>query len=190
MNKSLMTVPRATPGASPLEFDLTEVNRGLARELEVAAVTAFKAPELLSTFNRAHAQACEIAIQLQREVAAAKSATDRIRAVIILDRAPEVLRTKGLSSTKNPAGSEDLRQAVVDADPEYRTAVDQLDQLKAFYEFVKSKAKSLENSYMSVRRLLGEDLMAGRSPNTSAGNEGDASIGDVVTSDGFGEPRI
>jgi hypothetical protein len=179
---------RAPMGGSDrsLHFDITDLNRAEVRCDEVKNVTKLKAPELLTLFNKAHATASRIVVALTAEHTQAKSALDRIRAEILLDKAPQILKEKGLATAKSPSGSEELRQAVVDMDPQYIAMNERINILDAMRRLLAIKAKMFDNSFTAIKKILGEDAFSHASGglDSSAGNEGDGGI-----SNGFGSPN-
>lgn len=156
---------RPSPGAerdllriptSGTVYDLTEVNKALARLPEISHVTQTTAPELLMSFNRAYLEAEQISAGVELNLSMASRDLDKVHSIVLLDKVPEYLKSKGMSTAKSPMGSEDIRKAIIDADPEYQRACDALDQLKAVSKLIKSKAKGLEMAYSTVKRLVSE----------------------------------
>src|SRR5690606_22674025 len=127
-----------------------------ARIMEVATVTQLKAPELLASFNVAYLRAAELVGLLEAQSILFERHASQVRAVVILDRAPVRLKEKGLATEKNPNGSADLRQAVLDSDDEYRQAMDAVGQINALLSLFKEKKKAIEMAYTSVKKILGE----------------------------------
>ncbi len=160
--------------------------------MEISAVTPAKAPELLATFNVAYMDLSKMVTLLDTEVVWAKRTADKIKSVVILDRAPVILMQKGLVNAKNPAGSADLRDAVLLADEEYLKATDTLNTIETFRELLKGKLKGIEMAYTSVKKILGETNAHnyGSGARLPAGNEGNAQAGHVVAREGFGKARL
>lgn len=179
-------VPRALSGLSPIALNLGELDTAERRIAEVATVTPLKAPELLATFNMAFLEASRYIALLEQEYVQAKRQADRIRSVVLLDKVPQILAAKGLASAKSPAGSEDLRKAVLDGDEEYGQALDRVNVIECYVELLKGKQKGLEMAYTSVKKMLGESTF-NYGNRLSAGSEGEATAGQIV---GFGKARI
>jgi hypothetical protein len=152
-------------------FDISVILTAEARIPEIASVTPTKAPELLSVFNVAYLEAARLATFLEAEVLQSKRNADKIRSVVILDRAPAILEAKGLTSSKNRAGSEDLRKSVLDGDTEYQDALEKTGQIECIHELIKTKTKGLEMAYSSVKKVLGENAYNFRNPNLNGGGE-------------------
>ena len=143
-------------GRSPEVIDLTVVYEIENRIQEVAFVTAAKAPELLARFNEAYLYVHKHISLLEYELVRAECAADKLRAVILLDKVPQILEAKGLTSGRSKAGSEDLRNAVLAQDAEYQEALDQAQQIRCIIELLKGKMKGFEMGYTSVKKILGE----------------------------------
>lgn len=186
--RDLLRVPAARSD-SLLTFDITDLNKAERRCDEVASVTRVKAPELLSLFSKANAAASRLVVALTKEHSDAIIQLDRIKAEVLLDRAPQKLREKGLITTKSPAGSEELRQAVVNSDPQYVACLEKVSILDAMKRLIAIKAKLFDNSFTAIKKIMGEDAFGYGGLNGSAGNEGDADVGSRAPDDGFGRPR-
>jgi hypothetical protein len=63
----------------------------------------------------------------------------------------DFLKTKDLSSTK------DTRDAYIVLDTKFQALQERVDQITAAAEWLKGKMKSFENSYSSVKKIMGED---------------------------------
>ena len=145
-------------------FDLSDVYEAQDRIEEVAFVTPHKAPELLAYFNKVWLKVDEISNLLEMEMAEAKKNVAVKRSEIILDRCEAIFKEKGLKA------SADLRQAVVDADPDYITLVDIQNSLEAAIAFLSGKQKGIEMAYGSVRKILGESTYNMRNGSGNVGN--------------------
>lgn len=145
---------------NPLEgVDLSTLEEGERRMHEVASVTKFKAQELLNLFNHAHLAASRARAGFLRASQRMESAIEALSADISLNRAPEVLKEKGLVSPRSPSGSEDLRQSVVQADPQFRAMKEQLIDLRSGAEFFTVRARAMEKAFSAVKAVfLDKDL--------------------------------
>lgn len=139
-------VPRN--GITTLSISLTRILITEQRAEEIAAVTPEKAAELMSAFNRAYLDACEAIAKLKLEEARAEDELAKVRADILIDKAPGIIKAKGLPS------SADTRQAIVDTDPDFRAAGERVAQIVAMLEYIKGKMKFFENSYTAVKKIM------------------------------------
>lgn len=169
-----------------LTFSMKKVLVAEARAEEIAIASPGRAPELLATFNRGYLDAANIFAKLKLEQARAEDDVARIKADILLDKAPDIIKSKGLTS------SVDIRQAIVDADVEYQEAKDRLSLLDASVEYVKGKMKFLENAYTSVKKIMDTDnwnmAMSGGRGDTNGTSDDTTPVGGV-SSGRFGNPR-
>lgn len=138
-------------------LNMTNIYRAEERIQEIAFVTQHKAPELLAMFNMVFLELTRHITRVKYEKVEAEKAAERVRAVILLDKVPGILEAKGLTSARSPAGSEDLRNAILSVDPEYSAAVDKCDQVNAVLGLLEGKLKGIEWAYSSVKKILGEN---------------------------------
>jgi chromosome segregation ATPase len=110
----------------------------------------------MAVFNTAFANLCEIISSVEYEYEMAKKHCNEVRAVILLDKVPAILRDKGLSSGKSPTGSEDMRQAILDLDSNYSEAQNKIIDLKCTLSLLEGKKKSIEMAYTSVKKVYGD----------------------------------
>jgi len=146
----LILVPRGNPGLAPLQLNVGGINAAEARISEIAYVNAYKAPELLAVFNRAYLDVMRMLAWLEMEAGTAARQVKLRRSELLLDIAPQKLKDKGLST------SQDLREAVVDADARYQELCEREGCINATQELLKGRAKSLEMAYTSVKKILGD----------------------------------
>lgn len=172
-----IVAPRARPADGYLTWDVSGIHQAEQRTEEVSTVTRDKAPELLATFNKAYADASEIRTRLEYELDVVKNEIERLRASIILDRVPTILREKGLASAKSPAGSEDLRTAIINSDPDYRELVDRRGMLECVIALVKVKADKIQRAYSSVSKLVGDGSLRYNLPSSSMNGNPNSDFG-------------
>ena len=166
-----------------MKLEMRKVLLAESRADEVAIVTPAKAPELMATFNRGYLDASNLFAKAKLEQARAEDSVNQIRAEILIDRVPALLKEKGLTT------SADIRQALVESDPEYQEARERMARLDAMVEYLKGKMKFLENAYTSVKKIMDTgnwqmQLRGGRSE-LSGGVSETAPVG----SSRFGNPR-
>lgn len=184
--KHIITVPRGLKELRPVEIDLDQILRAEARIRDIASVTKEKSQELMAVFNVGYVECGRHVAVLSGEEVLAKRHADRVRSVVILERVPKVLAERGLASAKNPAGSEDLRKAVLDGDMEYGEAVARVDEISRYVEFMKSKQKGLEMAYHAIRKLFGDHSFS----SLGNGSAGAVSSVRVINGETVGRARI
>jgi hypothetical protein len=159
---SILKVPRAFDGVAPLSLDMTSIHMAATRIGEVAIVNSHKAPELLALFNVAYLDIGRYVCLVEFEYESAISRLGQIKSVILLDRMIDILREKGLSTPKNPMGSEDIRQAVFDSDPEYKRISELIYNLKCYRSMLVEQKKGFEMAFTSVKKIMGDSSMHGK----------------------------
>ena len=193
MNESTsLIIPSGTPGLGALTLDLSKVYEAESLLPEVAAVTVEKAGYLMAVFNESYNELIKTIRTVDLECARSKIILNKIRSRIILDEAKDILKAKGLAKDSNPAGSEDLRRAVLEANEEYIQALDRLNFLDITSEFLRGKLKVMDNGYTAVKKLLGDQQNA--TYHKATGYEANLSdsveVGTVEVRRGFVKPRI
>ena len=172
-------IPAGDPGLPALRLEMTEIFYAEQRIAEVAFVNEHKAPELLSTFNQAYLSLVKMRALLEMEAGAAQSHLNRRRSEVILEVATEVLKKKGLATSK------DLREAVVDGDIQYQELQGRLQAIEVHLEWIKGKTKGIEMAYTSVKKILGDRPRLGGSTTsgyTSPDHKQETPVGGTIQS--------
>lgn len=174
LTEDSLKVVRGKPNSGILSISLEDFRRAEERIPEIASITPHKAPELLALFNRTYLELDKIVKQIELEVHTAKQHQSTIKATVILDRAEEYFKEKGIK------GSADLRQALVDLDPDYQKATERLNALEAAREFLKGKQKGIEMAFGSVRKIIGESVYNHRNTNLNGTVDYEQQVGQDV----------
>lgn len=159
---NLLRVPRVLNGIDPLVIDMTAIRYAESRLSEVAIVNSARAAELLSLFNNAWLVSSKYLDMLKYESDCAERKASEVRAIFIVDKLPDLLKAKGLSTPRSPLGSEDIRLAFLEIDVEYKKIRDLQGILKSYVHFFETYRKAFENSYNSVKKLITNDQFAWR----------------------------
>jgi hypothetical protein len=183
----IIYAPAGSPTSQETGINMSLWARLEARIDEVATVTPGKAPELLSTFNRAALDLDRLGNELELEYQVAQREAERIRGEILLDRVPKILAERGLSTAKNPMGSEDMRQAVLSQEKDYQAQLETVDKLKALVKMARGKYDAFERAFRSVRTLVGEQNF-NFSGKIGGGDLSGKTVG-IQKPNGFGTPR-
>lgn len=161
-----LVCPAGRKSEPSITINMQAIFAAEARQEEVAYVTPQKAPELLREFNIAWRDLDKVIVRLSSEHLMAERQLEKRKAVLILDVVPVKLKERGLAS------NEANRDAVIALDEEYQALQDVVDQLDAVVHLLKGKLKAFENSFSSVKKIMGEDTynMRGRqNPNLKGG---------------------
>lgn len=157
LTRTELIIPSGNPELPDRHIDMVNLYTLEARKQEVAIVNKARAPELMRCFEQGYGLSARAMVGVRLEVNKAKEALDKRKAVVMLDIAPEVLKAKGLTTKASPAGSLELREAVLASDEIYLSLLDRLNRLEAAYELLKVKSKGFEMAFMSVRKIY-DDL--------------------------------
>jgi hypothetical protein len=149
--------PAGKPGGNTTIVDLKEIGKAESRIQDVRIANTGNAAELLSCFTLAWKDLHQHVVLLIKEKNDAVRHADRVRARIILDEAPNVLKLKGLLSARSPAGSEDLREAVLAQSDEYQETLERIDYITAVIELLKGKLNAFDMAFTSVKKILSGD---------------------------------
>jgi len=155
LNSDALLVPAGDGVSDPLVLDMTEIYKADTRLCELASVTQMKAGELASAFITAWGKASSYRVKVSTQFARAKHRVRQVKAIIVLDKSTDILKAKGLLKTGAPAGSADLREAVVDSDPDYSAAVMRLAEIEAINEMMEIKAERFKMAYFTLNKLIG-----------------------------------
>lgn len=175
--------PRGVSGLDPLRLDMSSISEAENRHHEMGFVTPQKAPELLTLFNRAWLRAMEYYVAVKLELAEAQNELNKVTAVIILDKAPDLLTARGFKTS-----SKDLRDAVCALDDDFTKATAKVCTIEALVELLKIKAEFLENAYTGTKKILGEGVYDRRNTNLG-GDTGDSEPGQT-RGDGYGRSKF
>lgn len=198
MNTTAITFTSTT--GTPVELNLSKVYATEQRIPEIAFITPHKAPELLARFNEAFLDLVKYIPMVKYELVQAKREANKRRSIVLLDLVPEILKAKGLTNAKSPAGSEDLRRAILETDEEYERLCRQGEKIEAIIELLEGKLKALEWAYTATKKIVGENAYSPNNTYLKAAGDGGAILEQrqqtVVTqaapipspSKGFGKP--
>jgi hypothetical protein len=182
-NTPTIICPRGTSGLEPIRLDMAIISEAEGRHHEMGFVTPQKAPELLTLFNKAWLRAMEYYVAVKLELAEAQNELNRVTAIIILDKAPDLLASRGFKTS-----SKDLRDAICALDDNFEKATTKVCTIEAIAELLKIKAEFLENAYTGTKKILGEGVYDHRNQNLS----GDTGTGEAGqrNPDGYGRSKF
>lgn len=152
----ILKVPRGSSNIEPMTLDLTDLNFAKSRLKEVAYANRDTAPELVSYFAEMAFEARKMYTQIEFELNTAQKSAKQIRSLILLDKVPERLKAKGLASSTKPTGSEDLREAVIETDPEYSEIQEKIITIKYCSELILSYVEAIKMAYFSVQKIMSQ----------------------------------
>lgn len=149
-------------GEGEFRLSLDHIHRADARMQEVQSVTPLKAPELLTALNKAWLDVSRAALAVRQHRLKAENALKDRKAVVLMEDLPRILVEKQLGKA-----NEELREAVLVRDKEYRRLEERLQQLEAIEELLKLKARAFDNAFTAVKRIINSPALG-----TGVGNVG------------------
>lgn len=165
-SKEILLIPRGRdPQLGAISIELGEINRIEARVQDIARATPLTIAELITDFNVGLLILAKAISQVELEKKEAAILVKELRAVTLLDKADDVLRSK------NQKSSADLREAVVNSDPEVVSATRRLDSLTVASEFLNSKMHAIELAYHGAKKVCDVYMKLPASPNYGGDNE-------------------
>jgi len=174
----------------PVTFDLTEIYKVEARVIDTQNVTSkAKGQELAALFNDAHLKLITLIGKARLAEREAEKKANAIRSRIVLDEAKDILKAKGLAKDSNPAGSADLRDAILDGSTEYQAALDDVAMVEAAIELLQGKADSIKMAHFSARGASDEAETQGRDTRLNGTTE-TATQQPKFEKRGFSTPKI
>lgn len=153
LTKDEMVCPSGKPGGSPIIIDMRDIFKTEGRIHELSSLTGPKSGEFMATFIQTWLYAQTQVIRMTKELADAKRYAEFVRGTCVLVRVPEELKNRGLLRAGNPAGSEDLRESVLDRDEEYAAARDVIAQLEAAVALLTVKCKGFDMAYTAAKKI-------------------------------------
>jgi hypothetical protein len=126
--------------------DLTLVHLAEARREELVAASGRSLLELANAFDDGYDSACKLHSKVIYESEMATIASRKRRAVLLRDEFPDIIKKRGLGSTKSPVGAADIRDSLMYEDAEFVS----LEQYRAALECIK---ELLFGKMLSMQRM-------------------------------------
>ena len=151
LNETTLTYQNPQYLDQAVSIPLEEILKAEARQDEVAFVTKMKAPELLTVYNKSIRDLKKYISQATAHLSKANKRVEDRKGVLTLEVIPARLAELKIASTK------DSRDAVISQDKEYSVLTEIVDEVTAVIQYLESKAKSFENAYSSVKKIISTD---------------------------------
>jgi len=154
LSADALVVPTYIPGKA-LTFDMRRIHKAEGRLHELNFVNKARAGELFHTFIEAFGDARTVLASVRAEYGRMKHKLRQIKAVLIIDKMPEIMKAKGLGTKTN----EDQREGIVSLDPEYTEALHELGRVEAVVEGMEGKVEKLKMAYYALSDMVkGPDI--------------------------------
>lgn len=135
------------PDGFSLAVDMSEVYALEARKDEVSSVTKARAPELMRAMERGYSLCGTKLAQVVAMVTKLEQAMNLRKAVVILDEAPAIIKTKGAGNNK------EARDAILEIDSEYQRLQTQMIEGKSLQDLLKVKVRGFEMSFSAIKKV-------------------------------------
>lgn len=144
----VLTIPRGRKGLAPLSIDLSKLYEIEAKIPDMERATLATFPHLITQFTIGMSEVIRVVAIVEMELNDAERFLKESKALALLDRSEDVLRSKNMKS------SSDTRDAAVILDPDVREAQEKVDILNALSSFFSSKRSVIENSYHASKKIF------------------------------------
>ena len=156
----MLEVPRGRGTGSPIAFNATPIYDAINQIDQVRRATAITSPDLMATFNMAMHTTSKLISLIELEKSYAEASLREAKAIAILDKADAMLAARNMKSTA------DLREAVVNLDPDVVSAKERLDNLTTMLTFFTNTYYELREALYSTKKICDIYLKLPNDPNT------------------------
>lgn len=132
-----------------VDIDVERVVRAEARIAETEVVTNEKAPELLGFLNRSLGDLQRTEARLRLEKDKAEVAARRARSDALLTLTDEFVAARGFSKS-----SKEVREALIDKDPEVVRLEDRLTELAAQVSYANASGRKFYNAFSALKNRV------------------------------------
>lgn len=165
MSSDTLIIPRGRNSQlGAISIDISLINRVESRMPEMARCNPLTAAELITTFNIGILQVARAISLVDLEVKDAKMTLDEAKADCRLNRSEGILRSLG-----HMKSSVDLREDVVNKDPDVISAQSRLNTLIVCSEYLHSRMKAIEYAYHGAKKIVEIQLKLPESKNYGGG---------------------
>lgn len=175
--------PDGTTGV--YEMDLTDAYYAASRIEDMSRVNPHTAPELMCVLVRGYDILSNFLGNLELHLRRAEGAVEKIKARLLIDEIPALVKAKELSNSK------DIRDALIEGNEEYQAAQDRVNQIKAMVKLLDGKRQALNMAHSSIKRMIGDTnfSMLGKAMNTGDYISDYKTAGTVQDDPMFGTPK-
>jgi hypothetical protein len=133
-----------------IRIDLLRISRHLKQLERISLVNPHTAPSLLNALNEGWMDVNGLAQQATAELVKMRAQMKLRQAQVLVITTDAVLEKLGHSRP-----SKELRQAVVEIDPEYQRLREKADFIEVARDWLKLQADGLVNGYTAVKKIIG-----------------------------------
>jgi hypothetical protein len=193
---TVLTIQLYRDGLAPLRLDLAPAHQAERRINDIAFATKHHAKELFSTFLRGYINVAKSHAVVKLHAQKAAIEARKRRAVLLIDHIPAMAKEKGLATSRNATGSEDVREAFYYTDPEYVRIEEARAHLEAAEALLFGKMMAMKAAHDACKAMLSPEDRPVAS-NTAEAVPGPYGVDERPAmvqeeheeAQGFGEPR-
>lgn len=159
--KSLLVVERPTicewlvrRDEKTFEIDLTQVHLAETRREELVVAQGRSLLELANAFDIGYDAACKLHSRVIYESEMATIASRKRKAILLRDEFPQIIKDRGLGTTRSPVGAEDIRDNLYYEDEEFVKTENYRASLEAIKELLFGKMMSMSRLCRRTEVLL------------------------------------
>lgn len=149
------------PNGTFFEVDLGPILELDARKQEIAGVSRVTGPELMRAMEDGFTTAGKLHASALLEQTKVQGMLDRRRAEVSLDIAPEVLKQKGLLTSRAPAGTEEQRESILALDVPMNKLKESMAHLEAVTNLLKVHMRGFEMAFTAVKKAIDHQMQQG-----------------------------
>ena len=154
MSEAILSIKLYREGMPSLALNLEPIHVAERRLSDLALATKHQAPGLFVVYMQGYISAAKqhaaILVHMQKAAIAAR----RRRSVLLLDEIPAKAAAKGLGNSRNPTGSEDVREAFFYADPEYIAIEESRASLEAAEKLFFGKMMAMKMACEAAKMMM------------------------------------
>jgi len=150
--EGVLVIPRARAGLPAISIELERIKEIESRIPELVRATPTSAIELMTTFNEGMLHYARAISLIELEKKEAQQAMKEAEAFSLLEKAEELLKTKGQKSTA------ETRNAAVDLDQDVRDARSRFNTLSTYSTYFSHRMQAVEMAYYGAKKVLDVNL--------------------------------
>lgn len=156
------------PDDTEFSLDMTALRSLEARQFGAAGAGRIESLVLMGAMKDGYKEAGDLRVKVGVELENARTSLATRKAIVRLDLAPEILRQKGLTSSRSPNGTDTQKEDVILTDQVCVRLSRFITELEALRELLHIKMETFRMTYSTVKRNV-DDSLAGMLPGYSGG---------------------
>jgi len=142
-----LIIPRGNSNMPPVAIEMRTILEAESRIEEIRRSSDKTLPDLVTVFLIALGKLANSIAVVELELREAKRLLDEAKAIALLEKAEELLKSKGIKS------SADTREAAILLDPQVRECQARVDALTATQAFLYNKNALMDRAYHGAKKI-------------------------------------